>query len=138
MLFGIDFAKFISPSFWLETHPGGLSTTFDIIFIMILVVGYGWYIAAQYLRSRLLAAGNKLYANFWKRFAKMALGMSIAFTFIFFFRHEGIPFLGGRYWFLFWAILLIIWKVKLLREYYVVLPSEAERLREQREKNKYL
>ena len=138
MFLGIEWGKFLQPQFWLETTPGGLSTRFEIIFFVILIVCYGLYVLAQMLRKRLAKEKNTLYSKYWNQVSSMFLTLAITFTFIFFFRYEAIPYLGGRYWFFIWAVVGITWFVYLLIVYYKKLPEKVRKIIEKKEKQKYL
>jgi len=102
------------------------------------VVAYGLYLLSKVLRSKLLDAGNKIYAKFWDQFASFSLTMAIWFTFIFFFRYEAIPYLGGRYWFLLWGLVLVVRLGWLLYTYYKVLPVAVAKREERLAKKKFL
>lgn len=138
MFLGIDWGKFVQPSFWMESRPGALSTRFEIIFLVTVIVLYGLYIMAKVLRGKLLDAGDKIYAKFWQAFASFALTMAVWFTFIFFFRYEAIPYLGGRYWFFIWGVTFVGWFGWLLYRYYKVLPQQVAQREERLAKKKFI
>lgn len=126
MFLGIDWGKFVSLSFWAQSNPGVLSKTFEIIFIGVLVIGYGAAIIAYILEQKYFKAKEGVVGDFWRKVVKMAVYLSVIFTFLFFFRAEGVPYLGGRYMFLAWAIVLIIWTVYLINYYFRGIPKKIK------------
>lgn len=126
MFLGIDWGQFASLSFWAESNPGTLSRTFEIIFIAVLVIGYGSAIIAFLLEKKYFDARQGVVGDFWRKVVKLFIWLSVIFTFIFFFRAEGVPYLGGRYMFLAWGIALIIWTVKLAMYYFRGIPKKIK------------
>lgn len=109
MSLGIYWRQFIDPSFWLTSNPGDLSRTFEIVFIVILVLFYGGYFIIRKLQKNAMAKKNGTMVEFFRKVSKMLLTMAVIFTFLFFFREEGVPYLGGRYMFFVWALIALVW-----------------------------
>lgn len=126
MFLGIDWGKFASLSFWLQSNPGMLSKTFEIIFIAVLVIGYGSAIIAYLLEQKYFKARQGMIGDFWRKVVKMTVWLSVIFTFLFFFRAEGVPYLGGRYMFLAWLIGAVIWTAYLLNYYFRGIPKKVK------------
>lgn len=124
MFLGIDWGKFINLSFWLESNPGELSRQFEIIFVVVLVLGYGLYIAAKVLQKKSSQAKDGMMVNFWRKTARMYISLAIVFSLLFFFRSEGVPYLGGRYMFGLWTIWGLIWLGRLVYYYFHVMPKK--------------
>lgn len=137
MFLGIDWGRFVQPSFWLEIRPGSLSNKFEVVFGVILALSYILYFVSLYMQKHEFVDRHNLYVLFWKRFANFALTMAVIFTFIFFFRYEGIPYLGGRIWLPLWFLGGAIWLSWLLRYYYVVLPGLLAAQAEKQAKLRY-
>jgi len=135
---GIDWGKIFSVPFWLEVNPGELSDRFEKFFLLVLLVSYSLY-GISYLRQWQL--GKKLAfikVKFWKKLGTFCLTMAVSFTFIFFFRYEAIPVLGGRFWIFIWLLLGIIWFIYLIRYYLKELPSQLKDFEEKKKLKKYL
>ncbi|MCC6639329.1 hypothetical protein IT409_02090 [Candidatus Falkowbacteria bacterium] len=125
----MDFSKIISASYWMQSRPGELSTPYEVLFLVVLVLMYGIYIASRFISKKEDAMKNRIYAQYWQKFGTFAFTMAVIFTFVFFFRYEAVPYLGGRYWTLLWIIGFVVWLGTLLYEYYKVLPKKvAERM----------
>ncbi len=135
---GIDWGKIFSMPFWLEVSPGELSPLFEKYFLAVFFISYFFYFLSKFLQKRLIANRNFIKANFWHKIGNFCLTMAVSFTFIFFFRYEAIPFLGGRFWVLVWIISGLIWLGFLLRDFFVNLPKELKALSEKQRFSKYL
>lgn len=119
MFLGIDWGKFVDLQFWLTSNPGELSRNFEIFFIIILVIFYGGYFVVRGLQKKSSEKKDGTMVEYWRRAGSMFMTMAISFTFLFFFREEGVPYLGGRYMFLLWTIAAIVW-IGILKYYYFV------------------
>ncbi|MDD5341660.1 MAG: hypothetical protein PHC97_04495 [Patescibacteria group bacterium] len=139
MLFlGIDWSKIFSAHFWLDVNPGELSDRFQQFFIAVLIVGYGIYLANRFWHKKLIAKREFIKANYFSKLGNFFLTMAVSFTFIFFFRYEAIPFLGGRFWVLIWILVGLGWLVYLVRYYFVHVKAQLRSLALKQKKNKYL
>ncbi|HDQ22878.1 MAG TPA: hypothetical protein ENN28_02775 [Candidatus Uhrbacteria bacterium] len=135
---GIDWGKILSVPFWLDVRPGELSPLFEKYFLAVLFFSYFFYFLSCFLKKRFVSRRNFIKANFWRKFSTFCLTMAVSFTFIFFFRYEAIPFLGGRFWILIWLIAGIIWLGFLLKYYFINLPQELKKLEEKKKFSQYL
>lgn len=126
MFLGIDWGKLIDPQFWLTSNPGDLSHSFEIIFVVILVLFYGGYFVARSLQAKSANKKDGTMVEFWRRVGKMFMTMAVSFTFIFFFREEGVPYLGGRYIFLIWGLVAVVWIGVLKYFYFLKIPKIIE------------
>jgi hypothetical protein len=135
---GIDWGKIFSVSFWLTVNPGELSDQFEKFFFAVLVVSYGFYFVSKLWQKRLIASREFIKAKFSQKAANFFLTMAVSFTFIFFFRYEAIPFLGGRFWVLLWIIGALAWFIYLVRYYFVNVRKDLGELEKKQKFNKYL
>lgn len=135
---GIDWGKIFSVPFWLQVNPGELSSLFEKFFFGVLIVNYGLYFVSKFLQKKLIAHREFIKARFCQKTANFFLTMAVSFTFIFFFRYEAIPFLGGRFWVLLWVIGALVWIIYLVRYYLVYVTSALKELDKKQEFNKYL
>lgn len=128
----IDVSKLVSPSFWLATRPGELSTSFEWVFFVVLVLCYAGFALTKIFQGQYRQRKQFIMVRFLERVASYALTAAVLFTFIFFFRYEGIPLLGARFWFLGWAIMVVAWGAQLVLSYRTEIP----RLLQERENYK--
>ena len=135
---GIDWGKIFSVPFWLNVNPGELSVRFERIFLVVLFVCYVLYLASKLADRSFVSKRNFILAKFVEKTASFFLFMAVCFTFIFFFRYEAIPLLGGRFWILIWAITGLVWAIYLLKYYLRVIPEQREKLEAKQQKDKYL
>ncbi|MFA5187795.1 MAG: hypothetical protein WC460_00350 [Patescibacteria group bacterium] len=135
---GIDWGKIFSVPFWLDVNPGELSARFEQMFLVVLAVSYLIYGLSKLMAKRLKIKREFVRAKFWVKVGNFCLTMAISFTFIFFFRYEAIPVLGGRFWIFIWLLMGVIWLVYLIRYYFVVMKKQLRELNEKQKLNKYL
>jgi len=64
--------------------------------------------------------------------------MAVSFSFIFFFRYESIPILGGRFWIFIWILMGLVWVILLIRHYFMIMPKQMEELAAKKKRSKYL
>lgn len=138
MLFGIDFLKLFSLTFWLEVSPGTLSTKFEIIFLVVLALCYGLFGIFKYRAHLFNERKNFLHGKFFAKVAGYFLSLAVAFTFIFFFRYEGIPLLGGRFWMLIWFLYAVIEGARLIYFWQKELPQKIVEQNARRRFENYL
>lgn len=135
---GIDWGKIFSMPFWLEVNPGELSDLFEKFFFGVLFINYGFYFLSKAYQKKLIASREFIKAKFCQKTANFFLTMAVSFTFIFFFRYEAIPFLGGRFWVLFWLVCGLAWFIYLVRYYFVHVKNQLKDLDKKKNFNKYL
>ena len=138
VILGIDWGKILSVPFWLEVNPGDLSDLFEKMFLAVLVVCYVFYAASKISEKKLISRRNFIMAKFCSKVANYLLTMAVAFTFIFFFRYEAIPYLGGRFWILIWVITALVWLIYLIRYYLVETARQRKELESKQRLRKYL
>lgn len=134
----IDFSKLISLSYWFDTRPTDLSPSFELLFVVILIASYALFAVTKIIINQQRQKKLFLYVRFYNRVANLWLTLAVTFTFIFFFRYEGIPLLGARFWFLFWIIGGGAWGIHLYRYYRSELPKLMRERQDYREFAKYL
>ena len=136
-MFSIDWSSLTDLNFWLNTKPGVLSRNFEILFLAIIFLGFGMWLAAIIIHRKLAKTRHKNEIILSDRLGKMFLSLFIVFSFLFFFRNEGIPFLGGRFWILLWLIWALIWLGAILWQYFRWLPPEAKAINIEKKNDKY-
>ncbi|MBN1325567.1 hypothetical protein JW977_01105 [Candidatus Falkowbacteria bacterium] len=135
---GIDWGKIFSVPFWLEVNPGELSDLFEKFFFGVLIINYGLYFVSRAYQKRLIASREFIKAKFCQKTANFFLTMAVSFTFIFFFRYEAIPFLGGRFWVFFWLIAGLAWLIYLIRYYFFHVKNQLKELEQKQKIKKYM
>lgn len=135
---GIDWGKIFSVPFWLDVNPGELSEMFANIFLVVLAVSYSLYGLSRFLEWRFNKKREFIKAKFWHKISTLCLTVAISFTFIFFFRYEAIPVLGGRFWIFLWLIMGLAWSIYLIKYYFVDLKNDLKGLAAKQKINKYL
>ncbi len=138
VLLGIDWGKIFSIPFWLDVKPGELSPLFEKYFLVVFIVSWAMFFLSKYAQKRLISQRNFIKAKFAGKTGSFFLTMAVSFSFIFFFRYEAIPILGGRFWVLVWVLTALIWLFYLLRYYFKVMPTQMSDLAEKRKMSKYL
>jgi hypothetical protein len=134
---GIDWGKIFSIPFWLEVNPGDLSDLFEKMFLIVLIICYVFYAAGKISEKKLIGRRNFILAKFCSKVANYLLTMADSFTFIFFFRYEAIPYLGGRFWILIWVIMGLAWAVYLVRYFIVDIAKQQKDLDNKQRLRKY-
>jgi phosphotransferase system glucose/maltose/N-acetylglucosamine-specific IIC component len=134
---GIDWGKIFSIPFWLEVNPGDLSDLFEKMFLIVLIICYVFYAAGKISEKKLIGRRNFILAKFCSKVANYLLTMAVSFTFIFFFRYEAIPYLGGRFWILIWVIMGLAWAVYLVRYFIVDIAKQQKDLDNKQRLRKY-
>jgi hypothetical protein len=137
VILGIDWGKIFSIPFWLEVNPGELSDRFEKIFLLVLLVCYASYGAIKLVQRQLIAKRQFIKAKFLQKVGTYLLTMAFSFSFIFFFRYEAIPVLGGRFWILIWVLMGIGWFIYLLLYFLKELPQQLKALEKRNKLKKY-
>jgi tellurite resistance protein TehA-like permease len=138
MWLGIDFVKLLSIGYWFESAPGELSPGFERFFLIILFLCYLLYGIARYKNYQKVQQKDFVQANFWQKFGLCFLTLGITQTFLFFFRYEAIPVLGGRFWFIFWFVGGLIWVIYLTYYYFKVVPRKSVEIQNLKKFKQYL
>src|SRR4030042_3104253 len=135
---GIDWGKIFSVPFWLEVNPGELSERFERIFLVVLAISYLLYGLSKLLNRNLNRKREFIKAKFWQKVSNLCITAAVSFSFIFFFRYEAIPVLGGRFWILAWVIMGFSWLIYLVKYFFVDLKRDLNDLEHKKRLNKYL
>jgi len=126
--------NFLTLNFWFSLRPGvfagsSLKIVLGFIFLLIImtmVTGVG---KRKWAKS--------LYAGLWQSLYLFFLTNAIIGLILTFFNYEMVPFLSARFWFLLWAVGLIIWLVFIYRAI-VKIPQRKARLEKEKEFKKYI
>jgi hypothetical protein len=123
----------LSLKFWFNLRPGALLPVYQkafIIFILSLVIFYFF--------SRFFTGRKKgLYTFLWRRLQSFSLANAIIGLVLLFFSYELIPFLSSRFWFLLWAIIMLVWLV-FVGKSLLAIPDKKKKFEEEKEYKKYI
>ncbi|MDD5071274.1 MAG: hypothetical protein PHQ42_00895 [Patescibacteria group bacterium] len=123
----------LSLKFWFNLRPGALLPVYQktfVIFILGLVV---FYFFCRFFIGR----KKGLYTFFWRRLQSFSLANAIIGLVLLFFSYELIPFLSSRFWFLLWAIIMLVWLVFIVKSL-LTIPDKKKKFEEEKEYKKYI
>lgn len=124
-------------SYWFTLSPAPLSIVgqrvFLGLFIIVFLVGIGGRILATRYQVR-----SKLITRVYRKLGALGLTMGLWGFLLWFFFFEGVYLLAGRFWFLVWGIIFLVWGGKIFYLARVKLPQQEKTVREQEEFEKYL
>lgn len=126
----------IQPSFWFNLQTTALSPGFDkaffLFFSVIIITGAVARILMRQKKSdRYLAKAYRMTSN-------MLFTMGLLGMLVFFFTYEEIYLLGARFWFLAWALGVIVWSVLIVRYAKKTIPELRAAAQEKNQENKYI
>lgn len=126
--------NFLTWNFWFSARPGaftGLSLKIVLGFIFLLII---LSIASGVIKKRWF---KSLYSSFWSGLYTFFLTNAIIGLLLTFFNYEMVPFLSSRFWFLFWAIGMLVWLFFIYR-IAVKIPGKRAQLEKEKAFNKYI
>lgn len=74
----------------------------------------------------------------WARVVRLLTVNGAILLVLFFFRYEGVPFFGARFWLLLLGIGNLAWVSAIARHFFVRIPKEREAMEAVQQKQKYL
>ena len=119
--------------FWFNMAPGSLIQGTFIFIIVFLISLFIAAVVFKILKNR----KRNLYNKIWNKLHFFSLSNLIIGLILLFFSYEMLPFLSMRFWFLLWAIGMIVWLVfifKVLNE----IPKVKAKMDKEDEYKKYL
>lgn len=125
--------NFLTLKFWFAVRPDSLTVSSQrvlLIFIGLLLLAT---IVIGIWNSRNKNGYTKLFNNLYY----FCLTNAIVGAFLLFFNYEMVPFLSSRFWYLFWAIGIIVWLyfiIKLLLK----IPKRKAELEKEKEFKRYI
>lgn len=121
-----------TPRFWFNYYYLPLVPWFKI-FLVAFTLALVILAVIMFIYKRRKDSFAPLRANFYNFF----LTNAIVGLFICFFNYEEVPFLGARFWILFWAIEILVWLWFLFKQFRR-LPQLRQKQEEQKKFRKYL
>ena len=124
----------LSLKFWFSIRPGDLShiSVYMYIALVVILIVVGLFIKIIVIRSK-----EKLHRRFLRKVQSLVVTNIIVFLVLFFLMYETIPFLSGRFWFLFWGFINIVWSYSIYK-FYSKIPSQKEEREKEIAYNKYI
>lgn len=122
----------INLSFWFDLRPPSLLPIFNYLFISFIILLILLMISSYQLKNKKKAYKGVLISLYNFSFSNTIIGL-----FLLFFNYQRVPFLGARFWLLFWFLLIIIWLYYIYKKLKKV-PEQREKLQAQEQYNKYL
>jgi len=126
--------NFLTWNFWFSARPGaftGFSLKIVLGFIFLLIV---LSVASGIIKKRW---SKSLYSSFWGSIYALFLTNAVIGLLLTFFNYEMVPFLSSRFWFLLWAIGILIWLGVIFRVV-AKIPEKRARLEKEKEFKKYI
>ncbi len=122
--------------FWFDRTPAPLEASssrllFGTFAVMLILGAIIRMVATRRTEDRYVTAT-------FNRVGQMAVTMGMIGLVLFFFTYQEIPFLGSRFWYLFWGVGLIAWITSIV--YYIkkIVPEKKKQEAELLERSKYL
>ncbi len=119
-------------SFWFDLRPPALLPLFNYLFIAFI----GLLILVMIISFK-LKDKKKVYKGVLISVYNFSLTNTIIGLIFLFFNYQRVPFLAARFWFLFWAVLIIVWLFFIYQKLKKI-PALREKLQAQADYNKYL
>jgi uncharacterized protein YacL len=118
--------------FWFSQQPNQLIPAMQYTVLAIIAIFITMAVISYVLSKK---------KWFYKPLCKKAFGFLVLNTIVVivldFFSEEMIPFLSARFWFILWAIEMIIW-ISFIVAYVKKIPAKKEQFARENEYNKYL
>jgi hypothetical protein len=119
--------------FWLSLRPPQILPIYQKVFVGIILLLLVFSIVSYFFGFK----KKGLYASFWRSFYSFSLSNFFIGLFIFFFNYELIPFLSARFWFLLWAIIMLIWLFFIFKSL-AKIPEKKKKIAEENEYKRYI
>ncbi|MBI5793738.1 hypothetical protein HZA87_01450 [Candidatus Uhrbacteria bacterium] len=129
-------SAFLQPTYWLTMNPpevGGLlgSVTF-VVFVFVFILGIVGHLVADRRGS------DRFMREVGHKIATLFVVMGLLGVLLFFFSFEEIRLFGARFWYLVWAIGLLMWVFLIFRYVKWTVPTMRERETLRHANQKYL
>jgi len=124
----------LSSKFWFTIYPPDLSPISVKIFIALIGV---LIISSVVIKIFIMISKEKLYRRLLRKIQSLIITNIITLLVMFFLMYETVPFLSGRFWFLFWFFVNGVWFYFIFK-FYLEIPRQKEERKKQAEYNKYI
>lgn len=126
--------NFLTWNFWLSARPGaftGFSLKIVLVFIFLLII---LSVTSGVIKKKW---SKGLYSSFWSGLYTFFLTNAIIGLLLAFFNYEMVPFLSARFWFLLWAIGMLVWLFFIFK-IAAKIPGKRALLEKEKEFKKYI
>lgn len=120
-------------NFWLDMRPPQLLPMYEKFFIGAIVILIIFSLVTYFFGFK----RKGLYSPVWRSLYSFSLSNFFIGLFLFFFNYELVPFLSSRFWFLLWAVLMLVWLFFIIKSL-VKIPEKKKKLEEEKEYKKYI
>jgi len=126
--------NFFKLQYWFSVRPEPMQLIFlkGLLFVVIIFLAALIFFKVMEKRDR-----RGIYNKIWRRLSSFFSVNAIILAFLLFFTYEGVPFLSGRFWFLFWLIEMLAWFAFIAKDIRK-LPEEKKKFFEKQEYHKYI
>lgn len=132
----MDLRPIFRPSFWFDMTPVAMGPFFERFFFVFFAL---FIIAGAATRIVLKNKEHDKYERIvLERLARLLLTYGSTGYIIYFFTFEEVQFFGSRFWYLVWAIALVVSAVRLVRYVKKEVPLLRHRDQSRVEANKYM
>jgi len=127
-------SNLLSLHFWFNLRPGAFLPATQNFFTTAVAVLFFLAIASSYLKKK---DKKGIYRKVWHGLYYFSITNVFIGLVLLFFTYEMVPMLSARFWFLFWAVGMIIWLYFILRNLRTIPKRRAE-LELEKEYKKYI
>ncbi len=123
----------ISLSYWFNTRPGNNGAMTFKIFAGLLILFLLTFVFFRIMKKR----KNGPYFKIFSRLSSFSFTNFFIGLFLSFFSYELIPVLSARFWYLLWALGMLIWLMFIAKEIKKI-PEKKRKIAEEKEFRKYI
>ncbi len=124
----------LTTRYWFSIYPPDLSTAGIKVFILIIA---SFMVAAIITKILIIKSKERLHRRFLRKIQSQFISNIIVMLVMFFLMYETVPFLGGRFWFIFWSLVNVVWFYFIYR-YLKSIPNQKNEKKLEEEYKKYL
>ncbi|GEM_PF-305709 len=130
-------ADLMSVRYWLTPNPGVLSDQTALFFAILFGFFVLFKILLRTMGRQYIVSLSKHHKQLVFRLEKLLLTMGVLGFLWLFFAYEIIPFFSGRYWFIAWALGVVIWAYYIYYYISVEIPALVTIDKERESARKY-
>lgn len=119
--------------FWLDLRPPQLLPIYQKIFVGFIIFLLVFAVISYFFGFK----KKGLFSSVWRKLYSLSLSNFFIGLFLLFVNYELIPFLSARFWFLLWAIIILVWLFFVLKTL-VKIPEKKKKIEEEKEYKKYI
>jgi hypothetical protein len=126
----------INPMYWISVEPPSTDGVTGYVYFGVIAAFILAAIVFRVLRGRV--KDNRARAELFRHLGRLLMSMGVIGLVLYFFSYENLRFLGGRFWYLLWALATLLWAGWIVWHATRTLPAMNTVAREQSEREKYL